>query len=61
MITYPQREGKNAAQAHLLATIKELLDGPPRCLDRHRQLHVFRSILIGRGPTCLRKRSGGTK
>jgi hypothetical protein len=50
------------AQARLLTSIEKQLGGRPRCLDCHRPLHVFRSVLIGRGPTCLRryaqKRSG---
>jgi hypothetical protein len=43
------------AQARLIAKIEEALGGPPRCLNCHRQLHVFRSIVLGRGPVCAAK------
>jgi hypothetical protein len=46
------------AQARLLTKIEDALGGPPRCVDCHGQLHAFRSIVLGRGPTCRRKRSG---
>jgi hypothetical protein len=62
MITRPQLECKDADRARLVAGIEPLLDGPVRCHDCGRPLHALRSVLIGRGPTCLRryaqKRSG---
>jgi hypothetical protein len=59
ILTRRQPNGKDADRARLIAEIEEALGGPPRCLDCHRQLHVFRSIVLGRGPICLRKRQGG--
>ena len=43
------------AQQRLLAQIEELLGGPPRCCDCRRPIHIFRSVLAGRGPVCRRK------
>jgi hypothetical protein len=41
--------------ARLITRIEQLLDGPVRCRDCSRPLHNFRSIQLGRGPTCRRK------
>lgn len=57
ILTRTEPEGKDGAQARLLALIEKELDGPPRCHDCGRPLHALKSILLGCGRVCWAKRA----